>query len=167
LDQITLLPFMESLFRIVLGLRLLKSGISNVLNWPNAAQTASLIIPYGAYLCAFVANVLLVVGAAGLTLGFQTPVAAVMLVVFLIPTFKLHYYWLQVLPARAKIIRESITRDEAKSKFEVFRFKAMQFHDSGMENNAVLIAASLYFAVRGCAAYGLDNLMAGWVIWLF
>ncbi len=167
MDQITLLPIVESLLRIILGLRFLKSGISNVLKWPNAAQTASLIFPYGAYFFALVANVLLVVGAAGVTLGFQTPIAAVMLVAFLIPTFRLHYYWLQVLPASAKIIRESITRDEAKSQFKVFERQAIHSHDVGWEDNAVLLAASLYFAVRGCVAYGLDNLMAGWVIWLF
>ena len=36
----------------------------------------------------------MVVGGFGLAAGIQTPISAVMIVIFLIPTFALHWHWL-------------------------------------------------------------------------
>ena len=167
MDQITLLVIVESLLRIILGLRFLSSGISNVRRWPNATQTASLVFPRGAYFFGLLATALMVLGGTAVALGFQTPLAAVTLVIFLIPTFKVHYYWLQTLPGMARTVREALTREEAKGQFRIFERQSIHSHEVGCEDNIVLLAASLFFAVRGCVAFGLDNLMGSWVIRLF
>lgn len=167
MDQATFLPIVESVLRIILGLRFLISGIDNVRKWPNAAQTASIVVPLGAYFFGFLATALMVLGGAAVALGFQTPIGALMLVIFLIPTFKVHHYWLQTLPSTARTVRDALTREEAKSQFRIFERHAIHSHEVGWHDNILLLAASLFFAVRGCVAFGLDNLMDSWVIRLF
>ncbi|MEE8074303.1 MAG: DoxX family membrane protein, partial [Candidatus Binatia bacterium] len=90
MDQGIFLTIIESVLRIILGLRFLSSGISNIRRWPHATHTAKLVFPQGAYFFGFVATALMVLGGSGLALGFQTHIAALMLIVFLLPTFKLH-----------------------------------------------------------------------------
>lgn len=167
MDQGSLVLFVEVIFRIVLGLRFLSSGISNVRRWPQAAQTAAIVFPRGSYFFGFVATALMVLGGVGLAIGFQTPVAAAMLIVFLIPTFKIHYHWLQTEPAKVRAVGEAIANEEARSAFRVIGRHATHSHETGWQNNLVLLSGCLYFSVRGCIAFGLDNLVKSWVIWLF
>lgn len=167
MDQITFLPIVEAILRIILGLRFISSGMSNVRRWPNATKTASIIFSQGAYFFGFVATALMLAGGIGVALGFQTPTAAAMLVIFLIPTFKLHHYWLQTLPDKARIVRAALTKEEAITEFRLFERQAIHSHETGWEDNLVLLAAALFFAVRGCIAFGLDNMIPGWVIHFF
>ena len=167
MEQATLLPLVEAVLRIILGLRFLSSGISNVRRWPHAPQTAGLVFPQGAYFFGFIATALMVLGGGGLALGFQTPIAAVMLITFLIPTFKVHHYWLQNLPGKVRTIQDAITNDQGRNEFPLLVRQAIHSHETGWQNNIVLLAASLFFVVRGSVAFGLDNLMENWVIRLF
>ncbi|MEE9550085.1 MAG: DoxX family protein [Candidatus Binatia bacterium] len=167
MDQGTTLLIIESALRIVIGLRFLNSGISNVLRWPHSTQTAKIIFPRGSYFFGLVATALMVLGGSGLTLGFQTPVAALMLIVFLIPTFQLHRHWLQVLPNTLKAVGESITNEEAKGQFQLIGRQAIHSHEVGWQTNIVLLVISLFFCARGSAAFGLDNLMDSWVVRIF
>ncbi len=167
LDQVTFLPVAEAVLRIILGLRFLSSGISNVRRWPNATKTASLVFPQGAYFFGLVATVLMVLGGTAVALGFQTSIAAFMLLIFLIPTFKVHHYWLQTLPGKARIVKDALQDEEAINQFRLFERQSLHSHEVGWEDNLVLLAAALFFAVRGCIAFGLDNLRPGWVIHFF
>ena len=167
MDQGTTLLTIESALRIVFGLRFLSSGISNVRRWPHATHTAKLVFPQGSYFFGFVATALMVLGGSGLTLGLQTPIAALMLALFLIPTFKVHQHWLQVLPNTLKAVGESITNEEAKSQFQLIGRQAIHSHEVGWQTNIVLLVISLFFCARGSAAFGLDNLMDSWVVRIF
>ncbi len=167
MDQGTTLLIIESALRIVFGLRFLSSGISNVLRWPHATQTAKIVFPQGATFFGMLATALMVLGGSGLALGFQTPVAALMLIVFLFPTFQIHRHWLQVLPNTLKAVGESITNEEAKGQFQLIGRQAIHSHEVGWQTNIVLLVISLFFCARGSAAFGLDNLMDSWVVRIF
>lgn len=167
MDQGSPVIFVEVVFRIVLGLRFLSSGFSNVQRWPHATQTAAIVFPRGSYFFGLVATALMVLGGAGLAIGFQTPVAAAMLIVFLIPTFKIHYHWLQTEPAKVRAVGEAIGNEEARSAFRIIGQHAVHSHETGWQNNLVLLIGCLYFSVRGSVAFGLDNLAKTWVIWPF
>lgn len=162
-----ILVVVESIFRIILGLRFLSSGITNVRRWPHATETAAIVFPRGSYFFGLVATVLMVVGGAGLTVGIQTPISAFMLIIFLIPTFRVHQYWLETLPAKVRAVKESIASEDAKREFRIFERQAIHSHEVGWQDNLVLLAGCLYFAVRGCIAYGVDNLVEHWVVRLF
>ncbi len=85
--------------------------------------------------------------------------AAVMLIIFLIPTFKVQHYWLQTQPSKVRAIGEAIINEEARGEFRIIGWHAVHSHETGWRNNLVLLAGCLYFSVRGCVAFGLDNLM--------
>ena len=157
----------ETVLRVILGVRFVASGISNVLRWPNPIQTASLIFPRAATLFGFVATVLMVVGGTGVALGFQTPVSALMLVIFLIPTFNVHQYWLKSLPTMRDTVKNSLGNEKARNYFQIFDRQAYHAHEVGIRDNLVLLAAAVYFTVRGSVGYGVDNLLDGWVVRLF
>ncbi len=167
MEQATILPLVEALFRILLGLRFLSSGVSNVRRWPHATQTAKLVFPRGAYFFGLVATALMVLGGGGLALGFQTPISALMLIVFLIPTFQVHRHHLRETPDIVGAIRNELTKEEAKSGLRILERRTNHSYETGNQNNLVLIAANLFFALRGSTAFGLDNLMENWVIRIF
>jgi len=104
LENSNLIGITEAIFRVILGWRFLISGLSNVRRWPNPVNTASILFPKGATFFGFVATVLMVAGGLGVAVGFQTPICALMLIIFLIPTFSLHSYWLKVLPTMAPVV---------------------------------------------------------------
>ena len=157
----------EALLRIILGWRFLVSGLSNVRRWPNPVRTAGILFPRGATFFGLVATVLMVVGGFGVAVGFQTPVCALMLIVFLIPTFAVHAYWLKALPGLAPVVNDAIGSQMARHAFRTFDRQAYHAHEVGNRDNLVLLAAALYFTVRGSGAYGFDNLMSEWVVRLF
>ena len=105
MEDLSIVVFAEAMLRAVLGWRMLISGLSNVRRWPNPVNTAGILFPKGAVFFGFAATVLMVAGGAGLIAGFQTPLSALMIIVFLIPTFFLHSYWLKVLPTMAPAVR--------------------------------------------------------------
>jgi uncharacterized membrane protein YphA (DoxX/SURF4 family) len=160
--------FAETTLRVILGWRMLISGLSNVRRWPNPVNTAGILFRSGTTFLGFMATFLMVVGGAGVAAGFQTHVCAVMIVVFLVPTFFLHSYWLKVLPTMAPAVQNALKKDEqAQNYFRSFDRQAYHAHEVGIRDNLVFLAAAIYFAVRGSAALGVDNWIADWVIRLF
>ena len=92
MEHLSLIIITEAMLRVILGWRFLVSGLSNVRRWPNPVNTASILFPKGAAFFGFVATGLMVLGGLGVAAGFQTPICSLMLIIFLIPTFSLHYY---------------------------------------------------------------------------
>jgi uncharacterized membrane protein YphA (DoxX/SURF4 family) len=167
LEPSTLLPLAEAALRIVLGWRMLVSGLSNLGRWPNPVNTASILFPKGAVFFGVVATFLMVAGGFGLAAGIQTPLCALMVVIFLIPTFALHWHWLKVLPSMAPVVQAAIKDEKARSYFQSFNRQAYHAHEVGIRDNLVLVAGAAYFVVRGSAGFGIDNWLSGWVIRLF
>jgi len=167
LENSTAVLIAEAILRVILGWRFLISGLSNVRRWPNPVKTASILFPKGAAFFGFVATVLMVVGGLGVAAGFQTQIAAVMLIVFLIPTFSLHLYWLKVLPILVPVVKRALSDEQAQSYFRTFDRQSFHAHEVGLRDNLVFLAAAAFFTVRGSSAYGLDNLMSDWLTRLF
>ena len=161
------LTIAELSFRIILGWRFLISGLSNIRRWPNPVNTASILFPKGAKFFGFSATLLMVVGGLGVAAGCQTPLCAMMLIIFLIPTFALHSYWLKVLPTMTPVVKKAIGDDQAQNYFRFFDRQSYHAHEVGIHDNLVFLAAAFYFAVRGSGAFGLDNLFSEWVVRLF
>jgi uncharacterized membrane protein YphA (DoxX/SURF4 family) len=167
LEPTSLVLMAEAALRVILGWRFLISGLSNIRRWPNPATTASILFPKGAPFFGFVATVLMVVGGLGVAVGFQTPICSLMLIIFLIPTFSLHFYWLKLLPTMVPVVKSAIADQKAQDYFRTFDRQSFHAHEVGLRDNLVFLAAALYFTVRGSGAYGLDNLMSEWVIRFF
>ena len=167
MEPTSLVSMAETVLRIILGWRFLISGLSNIRRWPNPVRTASILFPKGAPFFGFVATVLMVVGGLGVAIGFQTQICSLMLIIFLIPTFNLHFYWLKVLPTMVPVVKSAIGDEKAQDYFRSFDRQSFHAHEVGVRDNLVFLAAALYFTVRGSGAYGLDNLMSEWVVRLF
>lgn len=157
----------EALLRVILGWRMLISGLSNVRRWPNPVNTASILFPKGATFFGLVATFLMVVGGSGLAAGIQTPLCAIMVIIFLIPTFPLHSYWLKTLPTMSPVVKAAIKDDKAQGYFRSFDRQSFHAHEVGIRDNLVFLFGAIYFAVRGSAAYGVDNLWPDWVLRFF
>jgi uncharacterized membrane protein YphA (DoxX/SURF4 family) len=167
LEPTTLILLSESTLRVILGWRMLISGLSNVRRWPNPVNTASILFPKGATFFGFIATFLMVVGGFGLAAGIQTPLCALMIIIFLIPTFGLHWHWLKVLPTMAPMVKAALKDDKAQGYFSAFDRQSYHSHEVGIRDNLVFVAAASYFAARGSAAFGVDNWFGDWVIRLF
>lgn len=167
MEHSTLVSVTEAILRLILGWRFLISGLSNVRRWPNPVNTASILFSRYAYFFGFAATILMIAGGLGVAAGFQTPISAVMLVVFLLPTFSLHYYWLKVLPTMAPTVKSAITDEKARGYFATFERQAFHAHETGIRDNLVLLAAAVYFAVRGSGRFGLDHLLRDSIVWIF
>ena len=163
----TLVTLAEAGLRLILGWRMLISGLSNVRRWPNPVQTASILFPKGATFFGFIATFLMVVGGFGLAVGMQTPICALMIIIFLIPTFALHFHWLKVLPTMVPVVKASLRDEKAQSYFRSFDRQSYHAHEVGLRDNLVFVAAAVYFAFRGSAAWGVDNWLEDWVVRLF
>lgn len=167
MDSVTLTLAAEASLRVILGWRMLISGLSNVRRWPNPVNTASILFPRGAAFFGFVATFLMVVGGFGLAAGIQTPLSALMIIVFLIPTFALHAHWLKTLPVMAPVVKDALAGEKAQVYFRSFDRQAYHAHEVGLRDNLVFVAAAFYFWVRGSAAFGIDNWLDRWVIHFF
>ena len=167
MENSTLVLLAEATLRVILGWRMLISGLSNIRRWPNPVNTASILFPQGAIFFGALATFLMVVGGMGLAIGIQTPICAVMVIVFLIPTFALHWHWLKVLPTMVPVVQSALKDEKAQNYFRSFDRQSYHAHEVGLRDNLVFSAAALYFAVKGSAAFGVDNLLADWVIRLF
>jgi uncharacterized membrane protein YphA (DoxX/SURF4 family) len=147
----------EVLLRIVLGLRFLYSGVSNVIRWPHAVGNAKLIFPFGHTFFGFVAVFLLVAGGLGMTLGLYTRVSALMLAIFLIPTFQIQRHGMRTTPALAAEINAALTDEALRGKFRMLTRRAYHGHETGWQDNLVFLFAALFYVARGSMAFGLDN----------
>ena len=167
MEQSSVLLIAEAGLRVILGWRMLISGLSNVRRWPNPVNTASILFPRGATFFGFVATFLMVVGGLGVLAGIQTPICALMIIIFLIPTFGLHWHWLKVLPTMVPVVQAAIKDERAQNYFRAFDRQSYHAHEVGIRDNLVFVAAAAYFLVRGSAAFGVDNWMSSWVIRFF
>ena len=167
MEQSTPVLLAEAALRVILGWRMLISGLSNVRRWPNPVNTASILFPQGAAFFGFVATMLMVVGGLGVAAGMQTPISALMIIIFLIPTFALHFHWLKTLPAMAPVVKNAIKDEKAQSYFRSFDRQSYHAHEVGLRDNLVFLAAAVYFAIRGSAGFGIDNWFSSWVIRFF
>jgi uncharacterized membrane protein YphA (DoxX/SURF4 family) len=156
-DQQTLLTIVETVLRIGLGLRFLYSGVSNIRRWPNPVRNAEIIFPFGTKFFGAVAVVLLVGGGGGLILGLATRIAALMIVLFLLPALKIQSYWLKTLPGMIEDVRAAIG-EAARPKFQRIARTAYHGQETAWQANVLFILLALNFAVRGSVAFGLDNL---------
>jgi len=159
MDQGVLLSVIESLLRVVLGLRILHSGVSNVIRWPNPKKNTRLIFPFGETFFAVVAVFLMVAGGLGLALGFQTQLAGLMVALFLGTALKIQFYWLRELPAVIAKVNRAVPEEGLNGNFRLLAKQALHSHETGWQNNLVLLFAALFFALRGSVAFGLDNLL--------
>ena len=167
MEHATLVLITESILRVILGWRFLISGLSNVRRWPNPVQTASILFPKGAMFFGLVATFLMVGGGLGVAAGFQTSICSLMLIVFLIPTFGLHFHWLRVLPVMAGVVKNALGDQKAQDYFRSFERQSYHAHEVGVRDNLVFFAAAAYFVVRGSGGFGIDNWLSDWVIRLF
>ena len=167
MENSTLVSVAEAALRVILGWRMLISGLSNVRRWPNPVNTASILFPRGGTFFGAVATFLMVVGGFGVAAGIQTPICAAMIVIFLIPTFALHRHWLKVLPTMAPVVKAALNDDKAETYFRAFDRQSYHAHEVGLRDNLVLAAAAVYFAIKGSAAFGVDNWFSAWVIRFF
>ena len=159
MDQGFSLTLVETILRIVLGLRFLYSGVSNVRRWPNAVRNAEIVFPFGATFSGLIAIFLMVAGGLGLTLGFQTRLASLMIALFLIPTLKIQSHWLRTLPAMIDEVNNALPQEEFKKNFRLLARHAIHSHETGWQNNLLLLVVALLFSLRGSVAFGLDNLL--------
>ena len=167
MENSILVTLAEAGLRLILGWRMLISGLSNVRRWPNPVQTASILFPTGATFFGFMATFLMVVGGFGLAIGMQTPICALMIIIFLIPTFALHFHWLKVLPTMGSVVKAALRDEKTQSYFRAFDRQSYHAHEVGLRDNLVFVAAAAYFAVRGSAGFGVDNWLSTWVVRFF
>ncbi|OGQ51518.1 MAG: hypothetical protein A3I10_04310 [Deltaproteobacteria bacterium RIFCSPLOWO2_02_FULL_57_26] len=156
MDDAFLIVAVETLLRITLGLRFLYSGLSNVRRWPNAVENAGLVFPFGQTFFGFIAVLLMVGGGIGLTLGLMTRVAAFMIVLFLIPTLRIQWYWLRTLPVTIEEVNNAVPQEEIKKKIQLLARQAYHSHETGWQNNLLFLVVALFYCVRGATALGLD-----------
>jgi len=167
LEPATLVLVAEAALRVILGWRMLISGVSNVRRWPNPVNTASILFPRGATFFGFIATFLMVVGGFGMAAGIQTPISALMIIIFLLPTFALHRHWLKALPTLSPVVKNAIKDEKAQNYFRSFDRQSYHAHEVGLRDNLVFVIAAFYFAVRGSAGFGVDNWLSDWVIRIF
>jgi uncharacterized membrane protein YphA (DoxX/SURF4 family) len=98
-------------------------------------------------------------GGLGLVLGLATRLSAAMIALFILPTFFIQRYWLGVLPAMIADVNRALPEETTKSKFQRLAKQAFHSHETGWQNNTVLLLLALFFAVRGSPAFGIDNLL--------
>ena len=167
MDNPTLILLAEALLRVILGWRMLISGISNITRWPNPVNTASILFPKGATFFGFMATFLMVVGGFGLAAGIQTSICAVMIIIFLLPTFALHWHWIKVLPTMMPVVKTAIKDEKALAYFRSLDRQSYHAHEVGLRDNLVFVAAAVFFAIKGSAAFGIDNWFDHWVVRFF
>lgn len=156
MDQ-TYAALVETILRIALGLRFLSSGLSNVRRWPHATETAEILFPRAAYFFGLAAVALMVLGGAGLALGFQTRISALLVIIFLIPTFQVQRVWIRTLPETVERIRGALGDERLQNDLRFLGRHAIHGHESAWKDNVILLLAALLFYVRGSGAFGLDN----------
>jgi uncharacterized membrane protein YphA (DoxX/SURF4 family) len=151
----------EAVFRVVLGVRFFSSGWSNVRRWPHATETAAIISPQMALPLGAIATFLMTVGGAALALGAATSVAALMLIVFVIPTFVVHRRQKATLLEYAPEVERAVAGGDLRGKLRMLARHAIHSHETGMQENFVYLCACLYFLTHGSSAFSVDALLRG------
>ena len=166
MNDATLLPVIETALRIIVGVRFLNSGIRNIRMWPYPIEIARIVVPMGAPFFGFLAVCLMTLGGLGLTLGFQTQISAILIMIFLIPTFKVHRHWLRTLPTTLTELRDA-TKDDLRPPLQRIGRQVIQGQQAAMQNNILLLVLALFFCLRKEIPFALDNLIGEGVIRLF
>jgi uncharacterized membrane protein YphA (DoxX/SURF4 family) len=122
-------------------------------------RNAEIVFPFGFKVFGFIAVCLMVAGGLGLALGMATRLAALMIALFLIPTFAIQRHWLSVLPSMIEDVNRALADESRKSQFQRLSKQAFHSHETGWQNNLLMLLMALYFAVRGSPAFGIDNLL--------
>ena len=65
------------------------------------------------------------------------------------------------------VVKDAIHDEKAQTYFRSFDRQSYRSHEVGIRDNLVFFAAAFYFVARGSGAFGLDNFLKNWVIWLF
>jgi uncharacterized membrane protein YphA (DoxX/SURF4 family) len=65
------------------------------------------------------------------------------------------------------VVKTALKDDKAQNYFRSFDRQSYHAHEVGLRDNLVFVAAALYFAVKGSAAFSVDKLLADWVIRFF
>jgi uncharacterized membrane protein YphA (DoxX/SURF4 family) len=160
MDAYELAPLLEAILRIVLGLRFLYSGVSNIIRWPHAIGTARVVFPVGAPFFGFMGVLFMTVGGLGLALGVQTQVCALMIALFLLPTFVIHVHWRRLFPAMVADLASAIRGGDLRPKMQYIGKHAVHAHDVGWQDNLVFFVLALYFAVRPDTVLALGNVLS-------
>ncbi|MGH7847395.1 MAG: DoxX family protein, partial [Candidatus Binatia bacterium] len=148
----------EVLLRIALGLRFLSSGASNVRRWPHAVGTARSVFPKGTMFFAFIGVAFMVLGGIGVAAGFQTRIAAVMIAIFLIPTFGIQRHHLRARPKILQRILSALPENGPRDELRRLGRDAIHAAETAWQANVIFLLVALFFAVRGSIAFGIDNL---------
>lgn len=105
------------------------------------------------------AVVLMTAGGLGLTLGVQTQLSAVMIAVFILPTFVIHVRWRRLFPAMVADLTRTVTDDDLRPQMQFIGKHAIHAHDVGWQDNLVFLVTALYFAVLSHTAFAIDNVL--------
>ncbi len=151
--------FLEVLLRIALGLRLLGSGISNVRRWPHAVGTAKAVFKKGTKFFALMAVAFMVLGGFGVAVGLMTRVSALMIVLFLIPTFLVIRHHLRTYPQMQEKVLLALPGDGPMNDARRLGRAAIHASETSWQANLIFLLLALYFMVRGSVAFGVDNLL--------
>ena len=122
-------------------------------------RNAKIVFPFGATVFGFIAVFFMVAGGLGLALGLETRLAALMIVLFLIPTLKIQHHWLHALPPIIEDVKRAVGQDPSNSKLQLLAKQAYHSHETGWQNNLLLLIVALFFVLRGSPAFGIDNLL--------
>jgi uncharacterized membrane protein YphA (DoxX/SURF4 family) len=153
-----LLIMIEVLLRIALGLRFLSSGVSNVQRWPYAVGTARSVFPNATTFFAFIGVAFMVLGGIGVAAGFQTRIAALMIAIFLLPTFEIQRHHLRTRPKILERILSALPESGPRDELRRLGRDAIHGAETGWQANVIFLLLALFFAVRGSVAFGIDNL---------
>lgn len=155
-----LLVVIEVMLRVALGLRFLGSGLSNVRRWPHAVGTAQVVFAKGTKFFALMAVAFMVLGGFGVAAGFQTRIAALMIVLFLIPTFVLIRDHLRTYPKMQEKVLGSLPENGPMDEARRLGRAAIHLSETSWQANLIFLLLALYFMIRGSVAFGLDNLLS-------
>ncbi len=154
-----LVVVLEVMLRVALGLRFLGSGISNVRRWPHAVGTAKVVFAGGTRFFALMAVAFMVLGGFGVAVGFQTRVAALMIVLFIIPTFLVLRNHLQTYPKMLAEVLGSLPENGPMDEARRLGRAAIHSSETSWQANLIFLLLALYFMIRGSVAFGIDNLL--------
>ncbi len=154
-----LLVVIEVMLRLALGLRFLGSGISNVRRWPHAVGTARVVFAKGTKFFALMAVAFMVLGGFGVAVGFHTRIAALMIVLFLIPTFAIIRYHLRTYPKMQEKVLGSLPENGPMEEARRLGGAAIHSSETSWQANLIFLLLALYFMIRGSVAFGLDDLL--------
>lgn len=160
MEEASFLTISETALRIIFGLRFLSSGVSNIIRWPHATDTARVVFPMGSWFFGLIAVFLMTAGGLAMALGLLTRISAAMILVFLLPTFVVHARWRRKFPDSLREVTAAFTRQDLMPQLRYLGKHAIHAHDVGWQDNLVFFFVALYFCMPRDLSFALDN-------WLF